>query len=256
MATAEMASTDEIDALLADADSLMNEVQSGLDETQPTQAEASAAQSVAEPADAPTAESTPEPESDTTEASESTTAESDDAQAYAEPTEASESDAATPVEEKPVASDGAQKAPSEWLQELDEDSASDDRLPDISEDSVRAGGDGHVTDAPVKREPRQKRRGPLGMLLTALHLPIDALALFDLPFAGVSLEAKSYIGWAAIATLLMAGFVWTARDQLRPKRDYPQPPAIVSPDLPDAAQAYPSLFLCGTILCGTGILPV
>lgn len=202
--------TQDIDALLAQADSLMDEMASNLggsdgaavsttgETSGPTSADTDAAdcdpelQAIADDLTAFTAtvdsESVVEPSGD--EGGEST-----DEGSEAEPTAKRSSDA----------SSGASAAPAEWVDEaqMSGDAMSIQGLPTIPDEQG-------ATEEPVAPATlaNTARRLPVRLLRGVIHSPIDALVLLDRPFARLGSQVKTCIGFVAIATLLMAAGTW------------------------------------------------
>jgi len=100
---------------------------------------------------------------------------------------------------------GPKSAPEEWLAEADLASAGHDAVEQLP----------HIPDT-ISGEPEggeQTRAGAIRTRLVTtvgavLALPVGVLVALDRPFAGLSLRIKACIGYAAIATLLVAAGTW------------------------------------------------
>jgi hypothetical protein len=226
-------SAKDIDELLAQADALMNDMAADLGEQQPdSTASRSAAAAGPASVDAPAGTSqvagqdpekpppgVAEPEGVQTEAAEPDTAEvaEEDPDGGSFDTSAVKESAPSPGDDlgvpggpgEAVAVEGPQSAPPDWLAEAEIDSLienSSELLPQIPEALAAQGGSS--PDRPCSRLVIGVR-GYLRLLGGAVaHAPIDLLVLLDRPFARLSTGAKTFIGYAAIGTLIVGITTW------------------------------------------------
>lgn len=194
-------STQDIDALLAEADSLMDEMSTKLE------------------AGTPDGNAAPETSSDPAaqelagmveEMSASIASVDSDAVAEAlanPPRESAESDPpeAGDLDESASAdASGPLTAPAEWLDEAEvaTDLLSGQAVPTIDE----------TADTPVVAAAQVRQTAAVQkthrLLRVMLHAPIGLLVLMDRPFARLGPNVKNCIGYAAVATVLIAAGTW------------------------------------------------
>lgn len=235
MAATEAASTEEIDVLLAQADSLMAEMADSLGEQQPEQpdsppadepaaAQADAgnmgvAEAIAEedqaagepsarqpepsgeaPADQaePSVETAPDPEASVSESPELETA---------GPTKTAQADPATQPDADSTA-EGPQSPPPDLLAEADINNLAEtvnEPLPQIRETLTSEEAPACEKSAP---QPASASRILPRAAAAVAHVPIDLLILLDRPFSRLNAGAKTFLGYAAIGTLIVGLATW------------------------------------------------
>lgn len=229
MTALDNSSTQDIDALLAEADSLMNDMDASLGGTEsdaPGQDIGSAqgesndlVATASAPADqaavrTPSGEAVSneeQPISDIVEGL-SSFADEVDHGAVSKCLDANGSETAisgqpaTPVN---LPADGPTPAPQEWVNEAElgqDTGTAAENVPSIPEE--RSGPAPAVVAVARRAKAGGERDGLVGPVGKALHLPIDILILLDYPFARLGPNVKAGIGGAAVATLLVAIGTW------------------------------------------------
>lgn len=240
MTAIEAASTEEIDALLAQADSLMADMADSLGEQRPQQSDspsadkpmaARAGAGQADVAEAVTeepqtsGESSVEPPESSGEPSAkppepSGEASPDQAETRSERASAPEAPELEAAElaggdgdkpaVQPEASDaeGPQSPPPDWLAEADINNLAEnvkESLPHIPETLTSE-------EAPARERSASRPAGAARILPRAAaavaHVPIDLLILLDRPFSRLSAGTKACLGYAAIGTLIVGIATW------------------------------------------------
>lgn len=136
------------------------------------------------------------------------------ADADADPAEKDESAEDEPAEAELDTSHKPQSAPQDWLNEA---ASADDLIPSIPDENTRVEASGSRPVAAIGAA-RKLLAGTLGQytvgkyIARLFRLPMEFLILLDRPFAKMDQKAKSFLGYAAIATLMVATGTWIYGD--------------------------------------------
>lgn len=112
-------------------------------------------------------------------------------------------------------------APKEWIEEAGVGGAapagpavsSESALPDISEEGVQGAESVEslgATKSRVPAGPADQARGLRRVASLLVGIPLMLLRTVDIPFAGLSMSTKTFIGRLAIGTLVVAIATWVA----------------------------------------------
>lgn len=195
MSMLDNSSTQDIDALLAQADSLMNEMASKMGDKPAEEVETPGAGDAVDQ----------ELSGSTDGFSDANSAVDPEAVADGLTAEALDPPQSVPLNPRNHGDGpGPTPAPSDWVEEA---SASPDHMADQPVPLIEEASDDDSAAAILPSAAVQKTRR---VVTAVFHAPIDLLVLIDRPFARLGPTVKTCIGYAAVATLVIAAGTWIA----------------------------------------------